>query len=233
MSYLSSLSGASRSPKSETGFFGASSLAHNAPLRPTNNDTAVYTPQRRPPSRRSQRDVPSPIKAAAILLAFLPIPPALSIIYIACGHVVLRAARPGDPAHFGAVPLISSVRAAAAGGAILALPLAILLYLLLFPTRPPDPEDFFDDEEDGNTLSTYGAYGACAVLLFVLGAISGALGTVCLPDNLMLSAAEAAEAGIVGGAIVCGGLAVLALVAGIVWWDFFRPKPGQSDPAFS
>jgi len=226
MSYLSSLSGASRSPKSES-FSGPTSLAHNAPLpntplRPNDNDTAAYTPARRPPSRRSQRAVPSPLKAAAILLAFLPIPPTLSVIYIACGHVVLRAAH---QARYGAVPLISSVRAAAAGGAILALPLAVLLYLLFFPTKPPDPEDFFDDDEDtGETLTRYKTYAACAVLLLVLGAISGALGTVCLPDDLMLTAAEAAEAGVLGGAIICGTLASVALMTSIFWWDFFSSR---------
>jgi hypothetical protein len=89
-------------------------------------------------------------------LGFLPIPPIVSVIYVACGHGVLRAAH---SAHYVAVPLISSVRAAAAGGAILSLPLAVLLYLLLFPTKPPDPEDFFEDEEDTRELwwmySTY------------------------------------------------------------------------------
>ncbi|KAJ6606537.1 hypothetical protein DFH09DRAFT_1120510 [Mycena vulgaris] len=220
MSYLSS--GASRSsPKTESSFFGPGGLAHNAPLRPNNNDPAVYTPAGRPPSRRSQRDVPSPVKAAAILLAFLPIPPTLSVIYLACGHVVLRAAH---PAHYAAVPLISSVRAAAVGGVILSLPLAVLFYLLLFPTKPPDPEDFFDDEDTGESLWTYGAYAMCVVLVLVLGAISGALGTVCLPENIMLSAAEAAEAGIVGGAIICGAIVVAACMTFMFWWDFCRPR---------
>ncbi|KAJ7470315.1 hypothetical protein FB451DRAFT_1253337 [Mycena latifolia] len=222
MSYLSSVSAARSSPKSESAFFGPSApLAHNAPLRPHDNDNAAYTPARRPPSRRSQRTVPSPIKATAFLLAFLPLPPTLSVIYLACGHVVLRAAH---PAHYGAVPLISSVRVAAVGGAILALPLAVLLYLLLFPTKPPDPEDFFDDEEDTEQLWTYAAYAACGVLLLVLGAVAGALGTVCLPANIMLSSVEAFVAGIVGGAIICGGLAAMAFMAFAFWWDFFRAR---------
>jgi len=145
----------------------------------------------------------------------------LSVIYLACGHVVLRAAH---PAHYGAVPLISSVRAAAAGGAILALPLAVLLYLLLFPTKPPDPEDFFDDDEEdtGETLLTYAIYAVCALLALGLGAIAGALGTVCLPESIMLSAAEAATAGIVGGGIICGGLVAMAIATFVFWWDFWR-----------
>ncbi|KAJ6547103.1 hypothetical protein B0H19DRAFT_1164019 [Mycena capillaripes] len=219
MSYLSTASASRSSPKSESGFFGPSTLAHNAPLRSNfDNDTTVQ-PGRRPPSRRSQRGVPSPVKAVVILGAFLPVPPVLSIIYVVCGAVILRAAH---PAHFD-VPLISSVRAAAVGGVILALPLAVLLYLLLFPTKPPDPEDFFDDEEDTGWLS-YGTYALCTVLVLTLGAISGALGTVCLPSSIMLSAAEAAEAGIVGAAVICGGVAILAVFAFLVWWDFFRPK---------
>ncbi|KAJ7702352.1 hypothetical protein B0H17DRAFT_1043859 [Mycena rosella] len=227
MSYFSA---AQSSPKSESGFFGTApaALPHHAPLRPNDNDN---TPGRRSPSRRSQRAAPSPIRAAAILVAFLPVPPTLSVIYMACGHGILRAAH---PAHYRAVPLTSSVSAAAVGGAILSLPLAVLLYLLLFPTKPPDPEDFFDDEEDGGgLLSTYGAYAVCSVLLLVLGAISGALGTVCLPAN-NLSAAEAAEAGIVGGTIICGALAVVASAAFIFWGRYWRPKSRTlADSSFS
>ncbi|KAJ7093199.1 hypothetical protein C8R44DRAFT_815830 [Mycena epipterygia] len=229
MSYISSSSAYRPSPKSESGFFasGPAALPHTAPLRSNDNDSAAYTPGRRPPSRRSQRGVPSPIKAAAILFGFLPIPPTLSVIYLACGHVVLRAAH---PEHYGAVPLISSVRAAAAGGAILALPLAVLLYLLLFPTKPPDPEDFFDDEEDaGETLLNYGTYAVCALLALGLGAIAGALGTVCLPESIMLSAAEAATAGVVGGAIICGGLVAMAIATFVFWWDFWTPKPATAE----
>jgi len=230
MSYLSASTSAGRSsPKSESGFFGPSALAQNAPLRSNfEHDSTVDvagtypSPARRPPSRRSQRSVPSPVKAVGILAAFLPIPPVISVIYLACGHVVLRAVH---PAHYGAVPLISSVRAGAVGGTILALPLAVLLYLLLFPTKPPDPEDFFDDEEDsGGLLGTFGTYALCTALVLTLGSISGALGTVCLPTSIMLSAAEAAAAGIVGGAIICGGLAIVALLAFVIWLDYFRPK---------
>ncbi|KAJ6488625.1 hypothetical protein C8R47DRAFT_1126326 [Mycena vitilis] len=216
-----STSASRSSPKSET-FHGPSTRAHAAPLR-SNFDNHSSPSVRRPPSRRSQRAVPSPVKAVAILAAFLPIPPVLSIIYLACGHVVLRAAH---PARYGAVPLISSVRAAAVGAVILSLPLAVLLYLLLFPTQQPNPEDFFEDEEEtGESFQTYGAYALCAALLIALGAICGALGTVCLPESIMLSAAEAASAGIVGAAITLGGVAMLAMVAFAVWWDFFRPKP--------
>ncbi|KAJ7090249.1 hypothetical protein B0H15DRAFT_254939 [Mycena belliarum] len=216
MSYFSSTSAS----KSESALFvPAVPLVHDAPLSPS----AAYTPARRPPSRRSQRAVPSPVKGAAILCGFLPLPPTLAVIYIACGHVVLRAAH---PAHYDTVPLVSSARAAAVGGAILTLPLAVLLYILLFPTKPPEPEDFFDDDDDGGEQPwTYVAYAACAVLLLVLGAIAGALGTVCLPESIRLSAAQAARAGIVGGAIICAGFALLAALVFVFWWDCCRRNP--------
>jgi hypothetical protein len=110
------------------------------------------------------------------------------------------------------------------GGSILALPLAVLLYLLLFPTKPPDPDDFFDDDEDSTQWATYGTYAVCAALILTLGSISGALGTVCLSPSLMLTAAEAAAAGIVGAIIICAGLACVALFACLIWLDYFRPK---------
>ncbi|KAJ7756869.1 hypothetical protein DFH07DRAFT_959005 [Mycena maculata] len=210
MSFLSS------SAKSESGFFAPS----HTPLHPHNSDMNTAG-ERRPASRRSQRAIPSPFKAAAILAAFLPIPPILSIIYLVCGHAILRAAH---SSHYNVVPLMSSVRAAAAGGAILALPLAVLLYLLLFPTKPPNPEDFFDDDEDTGELLTYGTYVACAALALTLGAISGALGTVCLPASSMISAGQAAAAGIVGGAVLWGGLAIVAGMSFLVWLDHCQPK---------
>lgn len=216
MSYLSSISAS----KSENGLPVPSTHAQTVPLNPNNDPAAAQRPSSRR-SRRSQRAVPSPVKAAALLAAFLPIPPVLAIIYTACGHSVLRVA---IPKHFGSVPLISSIRAAATGGAILTLPLAVLLYLLFFPTKAPDPDDFFEDEELGEPMSVYASYGLSAVLALTLGAVSGALGTVCLPDNLMLSSGQAVEAGILGGAIVDAGLAAIAFTAFAVWWDLFRPQ---------
>ncbi|KAJ6618333.1 hypothetical protein B0H10DRAFT_2189601 [Mycena sp. CBHHK59/15] len=181
-----------------------------------------YTPMLRPPPRRSQRALPSPLRGALTLLAFLPLPPTLAVVHLATGHAVLRVA-PASHARFVAVPLVSSVRAAAAGGAVLTLPLVVLYYLLFFPTRPPAAEDFFDDD-DADTMWQWAAYVVCGALALCLGAIAGALGTVCLPDSLMLSAAQAAEAGIVGGVIVCGALAVLALFTFLVLWDCARAR---------
>ncbi|KAJ7273259.1 hypothetical protein C8J57DRAFT_1225523 [Mycena rebaudengoi] len=177
------------------------------PLVPTR------TPSRR--SRRSQRTIGSPLKGAAILLAFLPLPPLVSVLHVVCGHAILRAAHHRA---FAFVPLAASARAAAAGGAILAFPLALLLfYLLFFPTRPPEPEDFFDDDDSTSgagaalhaALQTYGFYGACAVLGVVVGALAGPLGVICLSDRgRALSTGQAAAAGIVGGVVLCGALGV-------------------------
>ncbi|KAK7023916.1 hypothetical protein R3P38DRAFT_2954897 [Favolaschia claudopus] len=224
MSHLST-STSGTAPKTESGFTGPASLSQNAPFRSNFDHASSVTSsaRRRPPSRRSQRAIPSPLKASGLLAGFLPIPPVLSVIYLACGHAALRAAH---PAHYGHVPLTSSVRAGAVGGAVLAVPLALFLYILLFPTKPPDPEDFFDDDEDTvwPLVLNYGTYAICAILTLLLGSISGALGTVCLPSNIMLSAAEAAAAGIVGASIICGGLAMVAVFAFVIWLDFLRPK---------
>ncbi|KAJ7074226.1 hypothetical protein C8F01DRAFT_1099703 [Mycena amicta] len=166
----------------------------------------------RTPSRRSQRPVPSPLKAIALFLGFLPLPPIIAIIYAAIGHAVLHAAH-----HLG----LDSPHIL---WAILSLPLALLLYLLLFPTKTPAPEDFFEDEEDmREPWLTYATYAFLAILTLTLGAISGALGAVCL--SLPLSPAEAAETGIVGGVITDAGLGLLAFTVFAMWWDFFRPKP--------
>ncbi|KAJ7273257.1 hypothetical protein C8J57DRAFT_1506790 [Mycena rebaudengoi] len=188
------------------------------PLVPTR------TPSRR--SRRSQRTIGSPLKGAAILLAFLPLPPLVSVLHVVCGHAILRAAHNRA---FAFAPLAASARAAAAGGAILALPLALLLYLLFFPTRPPEPEDFFDDDDStsgaGAALQTYGFYGACAVLGVVVGALAGPLGVICLSDRgAALSTGQAAAAGIVGGVVLCGALGVAGSMAFAFWWDFLRQK---------
>ncbi|KAJ7261372.1 hypothetical protein B0H12DRAFT_1106488 [Mycena haematopus] len=172
---------ASNTSKSESGFFGGpSTLAQHAPLRSNFDDSTINinvsalppaaTPQRRPPSRRSQRSqraVPTPLKAAALLAAFLPLPPLISIIYLACGHGVLRAA---------------------------------------------------------TTFAT-----VCAALVLTLGCIAGALGTVCLPVGLMLSAAEAAAAGIVGAVVICSPLAALAGCAFLLWAYLRRPKSTTMD----
>ncbi|KAJ7771748.1 hypothetical protein B0H16DRAFT_1514591 [Mycena metata] len=214
MSYISATSASRSVPKS-----GSPPPPQAALQSGFDNNSSVLL-GRRPPSRRSQRSVPSPLKGTAILAAFLPLPTLVSVLYLAIGHVVLRAAH---PSLYAPVPLISSVRAAAVGGAILALPLAVLLYLLLFPTKPPDPEDFFDDDEGavGQVLVVYGTYALCGALALTIGAIAAALGTVCLPASLMLTAAEAATAGVVGGAILCSGL---GLAAGLAYFLWRQPK---------
>ncbi|KAJ6500460.1 hypothetical protein C8R45DRAFT_977768 [Mycena sanguinolenta] len=190
---------------------------------PFSADPAARRPSSRR-SRRSQRSIPTPVRAAAGLAAFLPLPPLISVLYLACGHSILRSAH---PTRYGA-PIISSVRAGAAGGAILALPLAVLGYLLLFPTKPPDPDDFFDDDDEGegvwDAVGVYATYAFCAVLVLTLGAISGALGIVCLPSSL-LSAAEAAAAGIVGAVVLLSALTLVAGCGFLLWCLLWRRHP--------
>ncbi|KAJ7632214.1 hypothetical protein FB45DRAFT_911826 [Roridomyces roridus] len=209
--------------KSEGGSLRRAAPNRAAPLQP--NDGTTYTSvSRRPPSRRSQRAVPGLYKGAAILGGFVPFPPVLAVLYVCTGHGILR-----HSARFMAASLASSARAAATGGAIISLPLALLLYLLLFPTKTPDPDDFFDDEEeDPGSWVLYATYTLCGALLLTLGTISVALGTVCLSDSNMLSTSRAAEAGIVGGVVLCGGLAILAGFCTLTYWFWLRPKDGTT-----
>ncbi|KAF7322540.1 hypothetical protein HMN09_00032500 [Mycena chlorophos] len=167
------------------------------------------TPLRRPPSRRSarsQRPIPTPFKATLYCAGFLPIPPVVSALYAAVGHGVLHHT-------VTTVPIHTAVAAAAVGGTILALPLALLLYLLLFPTTPPSPEDFFDDEDvHREPWTTYATYALLGALVLTLGAIATPLGAVCLSAQPRLGAAQAAEMGIVGGVVIDAAL----LLAGAV-----------------
>lgn len=177
---------------------------------------------RRPTSRRSQLRITTPLKSVLIIAIYLPIPTSLSLVSMAAGHGILRSSLPNS--RFSSISIVPSIRAGAVGGAILTLPLALLLYLLLFPTKSePDPEDFFDDEDgDGGIRglwqTSYGAYVVCALIALCLGGAAGALGTECLPEgDGMLSSSDAAKAGLVGGVVLCASMALLVFASVAVW----------------
>ncbi|EAU81653.2 hypothetical protein CC1G_02669 [Coprinopsis cinerea okayama7 len=209
--------------------------------------------------------VPSDPKSAAltaiIIGSMLAVPLVLSVIYISVGHAVLRAAKPATSI-YSRTTLTSSVQAGAVGGAILAIPILLVVYLMgLFP--PGDsPEsrgdtrsrgqDFFDDDSDAGLsknlcsprrLSEYAAWLGCVLLVFGVGAVSGALGvTVLSSSNLdtfnfsgrkeFLSPGTAAMSGLVGGAIVLGSIVatILLWVATVILFsnvDNFQPPDSE------
>jgi len=240
------------SPQATTSLIHASNLAtttvdSHTPLRSIDahtktNNSVPYAhvqllpalpdapPHRRPSSRRSQLRTLTPLKSTLLIAVFLPIPTLLSLVSMAAGHGILRSSHSNS--RFTTVPIISSARAGAAGGAILTVPLALLLYVLPFPSQSePDPEDFFDDN-DGNGgiydlwLTWNGAYVLCALICLCLGGAAGPLGVECLSDGIdLLSSDDAAKAGLVGGVVICTGLSLLALA--VIILRFRRRK--QSD----
>lgn len=176
-----------------------------------------HTPHPRRPQSPFTPPVPLTLRPVLLLLIFLPIPPLLSIIHITTGHAILRSTTPS----FTATSLLTSVNAAATGGAILALPLVLLLYILFFPTKEPAPEDFFEDDDasHGRGRRTWGCI-VCGALLLGVGAAAGALGVTCLGGGkqVKLSPAEAAEAGVVGGVVISVAMVVVVLSVLGVWW---------------
>ncbi|GLB43036.1 hypothetical protein LshimejAT787_1204850 [Lyophyllum shimeji] len=186
-----------------------------------------------------------------LLVLFLPLPPLLSIIYLVTGHSIFRRASPSPSSGWSTAPLLSSANAAATGGAILALPLFLLLSLLLHlssrfsltsqPARNSTAgEDFFDDESHTGRPSKRGAmFAACAGLVLVLvlgiGGAAGALGVACLRRNqaqdqggvasgMMLSPGKAAEAGV----CCCFASAVLSPNGETAPSRLFSKKSGSS-----
>lgn len=197
--------------------------------RPT---PVVGQQERLPPSRTPRRmsvtatlPLPEPLRLGPvpIFLLYLPLPPLLSMIYMVCGHAILRQTQASPTSIYNA-PIITSLEAGATGGIILAIPLAIILYfLLLFPTRPSTaPEDFFEDDTSSTAARQRWMHslGICVSALFAIciGGPSGPLGVVCLSHGALgafvsarkiLSPSSAAAAGFLGGGIVGVGLFIL------------------------
>ncbi|KAF8953690.1 hypothetical protein BDZ97DRAFT_591177 [Flammula alnicola] len=212
---------------------------------PENVEGYQYPPPR--PSRRTRtpsiRPPPIPLRQRPVVLflLFLPIPPLLSLIYMVVGHAILRGSQ-SSPNSIYLSPLLSSVEAGATGGVILSLPLALLLYLLLFPNKPSAaPEDFFEDDTSSivgqEKWLLYAGYTVCAFLLLCIGGIAGPLGVTCLSNGTlamfvgnkrMLSASAAAAAGFVGGAIVAFGTLAISVLVTVGWTFWMRQQKPPS-----
>ncbi|KAG5339432.1 hypothetical protein C0989_004265 [Termitomyces sp. Mn162] len=192
------------------------------------------------------------------LLLFLPVPPLLAVLYVVVGHSLLRRASSGvsntDP---WSPSLLSSANAAATGGIILSLPLFPALYLILPLPRPPairartPMDDFFEDDDDDagrGACARVVVYVACAVILLCVGAAAAALGVTCLTGGSvvpgegkkelktqrelarsMLTPGRAAEAGIVGGAVLLGAVLALVVVGVLGWWWWVSHRRRQAD----
>ncbi|KAK0435813.1 uncharacterized protein EV420DRAFT_295569 [Desarmillaria tabescens] len=94
-----------------------------------------------------------------LLLFFLPLPPLFSTIYAALGGAILG----------GHVPVRSFAEAGATGGTILALPLALAIWILLAPEKQSPREDFFDDDEPQTWWTRWGKFVLCGFILVFVG----------------------------------------------------------------
>lgn len=104
---------------------------------------------------------------------------------------------------------------------MLSIPIAILLYLIFFPTSQPElPEDFFEDDEAEVGKSRWVWYaGLVTIIILVLciGGAAGPLGVTCLSIEELLGPGEAAAAGMVGGSVLAVG-SVMVAAAGLVYY---------------
>ncbi|KAF6756605.1 hypothetical protein DFP72DRAFT_1066499 [Ephemerocybe angulata] len=239
---------------------------------------------------------------ACIYLLLTGVIPLLGAVYVAAGHAVLRAKAQSDfdaTATDSAVPRIpastylrasisSSARAGAVGGAILAVPLLLLIFVAIGPDSltqfmnatlkwlklAASPSVWI--AEDNNPMQTqqekeasatslaarrrsrrasslWGPNAASAsfkeqssselainvtinvflaILFLCLGAACAALGvTILSPDTIrpdapvLLSVSTAALAGLVGGAVIFGGVIIIAGVLAFVIYEGGKPVP--------
>jgi len=212
------------------------SITSDAPLHPTSHLDLIPTPttvampsqtltdkdiipERRPPSRISYRPRPAhhswivSNKILSLVIA-LPSPTILSIIYMVVGHAILRAAR--SHSSYELVALSSSAKAGAVGGAILTLPIILLLYAVQHmcmdssndSSDSSGPDDFFDDESDAGDKAVWRRLRRVLACV-LLGAMAMFIGTMASPigvsilksSSSTLSAAQATAGATVGGAL--------------------------------
>ena len=183
------------------------------------------------------RPTPLRMRPGLLALLFLPVPPLLALLYMAVGHALLRAARPTPRSIYRQAPVGASIEAGATGGVILALPLALLLYIIARQPRADAPEDFFEDDASGvhgvaRWLPWVGVAGTAA-FLFAIGGVAGPLGVACLQGSVqgsgdtrrLLSASAAAAAGFVGGAVLASVAIVVGMLVTLLWLRSRRQQP--------
>lgn len=207
--------------------------SHHDNKKPLTHTISYPQPQpclQRAPTR-CHSPLPAQIRPLVLLLIFLPIPPLLSLLYVIAGHAILRQNH-RSPTSIYHAPISSSIEAGATGGAILSLPIALILYLLISPSRQSSvPPDFFEDDDSATTGSTrwmmYIGYLASSVFLVGIGAIAGPLGVACLSSSIsdakkILSTGAAAAAGSLGGAVLSIGILLLGVLSTLVWRFWMR-----------
>ncbi|KAK7438574.1 hypothetical protein VKT23_017909 [Stygiomarasmius scandens] len=231
-----------------------------------------------PPTSPSPHSRSFPRSISRLVLLALPLPlfPLLALLFMITGHAIFRAAHSSEDV-FHTASIISSCKSGVVGGAILAIPFSLFLYLLYpsssstsnnsnsstsYPApdpshpsfayhstrhqaaaRPTSAEDFFEDEDSVHSvfpcqclsLSPTDVNAAqilrytLVILVFTLavGTASGPLGYAIwhavsserYTSTTMLSGSDAAEAGVIGGAVIGPALGILCLM---LWVCFGR-----------
>ena len=176
-----------------------------------------------------------------LLLLSLPIPPLLSLLYLTAGHAILSQIYKSSSSSIYHIPILSSMEVGATGGLIFSLPVAFILYLLLFYNQKPVPDDFFDDDSviTGPTrCMTYVGYLVCVFFFVGIGGIAGPLGVACLSSGNsntlvipteILSMGAATVAGFLGGVVLSVGGLLLGILAILVWSFWIRRKIKRPD----
>ncbi|KAJ3854340.1 hypothetical protein EV368DRAFT_80686 [Lentinula lateritia] len=144
----------------------------------------------------------------------------LSVIHIVVGHAILEAAQPSS---YRIASLSSSAKAGAVGGAVITLPVVFLLHfiqcLCIERSDSSGPDDFFDDDSDTGNRVLWRRMFACVVIILMsvfIGVITGPIGVSVLEaatSILMLSVAQSAAAGVIGGLI-----SLPLVIAFLLYW---------------
>ncbi|KAF8881570.1 hypothetical protein BD779DRAFT_1002405 [Infundibulicybe gibba] len=166
---------------------------------------------------------------AMIFVTIIPFPTIFSVMSVVIGHAILRSLGP-----FSGVSIVSSAQIAAIGGIILTIPVFLLIYLLLSPTPSgPSPEDFFDDDDGEGTVKQWAGVWWRSSWIVLLGAAAGPLGATCLGGNgrVVLGTKQAAEAGLLGGAIIFMWSLWVSAAAFYFWWGWLSQRPRRGSHA--